>query len=94
MITDLSMSPNFEIGDYVGGLIEGEIQDIDKLKKIFGKICIINLISDIVIIRKIIKGKNNLILLYPINTEFEAEVVSLNDIRTIACIIWHRSNLK
>ena len=66
----------------------------EKLKKLIGKICIVCLIKEILIIRKIIKGKDSLVLLCPINNEFDAEVVEINEIQAIASIIWHRSNFK
>ncbi|HSW68640.1 MAG TPA: hypothetical protein VLI69_00600 [Gammaproteobacteria bacterium] len=92
MITDTSMFPNYEIGDYVGGILDDDIRAIEKLKKFFGKICIIYLIKEIFVIRKIIRGANNIILLCPINNDFETEIIAINDIRALASIIWHRSS--
>jgi len=92
MVTDLSMFPSYGAGDYVGGILEGDIQYIEKLEKFIGKTCIVYLIKEILIIRKIIKGKDNFLLLCPINNEFEAEFVAINDVQALACIIWHRSN--
>ena len=94
MISDLSVFPNFQIGDYVGGISEKNIDDFEKLKKFIGSICIICLTNEILIIRKIIKSKDNLILLCPTNNKFEAEVVAINDIQAIANIIWKRSIFK
>jgi transcriptional regulator with XRE-family HTH domain len=94
MITDLSTLPIYQIGDYVGGIIEGNIRDSGNFKKFINRICIISLINETLIIRKVIKANKDLIVLCAINEEFEADVVTINDIHTIACVIWHRSTFE
>lgn len=91
MVTDLSTLPIYQIGDYVGGIIEGNILDSENFAKFINRICIISLINETIIIRKVIKANKNLIVLCAINEKFEADVVTINDIHSIACVIWHRS---
>jgi transcriptional regulator with XRE-family HTH domain len=91
MITDLSMSPNYTVGDYVGSTLEKNIDHPDKLTKFIGKICIVHLLKEIIIVRKIIKGPNNHTLLCPINTEYDAEIITYNDIQSIGRVVWYRT---
>ena len=93
MITDASMLPNFQVGDYIGGILDKNINKAEGIKKFIGSICIIYLATEIVLVRKIIMSKDNMILVCPLNTEFEADMINVFEIQAIASIIWHRSTI-
>lgn len=90
MIVDTSVEPHYLVGDYVGGIMETEI-DRTKLKNYIGNISMICLNNETITIRKIFYGKENFIVLCPINKFFEAEMIKISEINSIANIIWHRS---
>lgn len=94
MVTDFSTLPIYQLGDYVGGIIEVKIRNSENFEKFFNRICIVSLINETTIIRKVIKANNDLIVLCAINEKFEADVVTINDIHSIACVIWHRSTFE
>jgi len=89
LITDKSMSPEFKAGDYVGGI---NIDFADNLNRLVGSSCIISLVDELVLIRKLILGKTDRIILCPINTQYEADIIKKEDIISIASIIWHRTS--
>ncbi len=88
MITDGSMYPNYKIGDYVGGIKE---EPIIKINYFVGYSCIITLLDEIVLVRNCLLGKNDCIILCPLNTQYQADIVKIDDITSIASIVWHRS---
>lgn len=88
MIPDKSMEPNYRAGDYVGGVND----DFDKnLTRLTGSSCIVTLTNEIILVRKLLLGKNENILLCPTDARYEADVVKNGDIISIASIIWHRT---
>jgi transcriptional regulator with XRE-family HTH domain len=91
IITDESMQPNYNPGDYVGGI---KINFEKNLIGIIGSSCIIILQSEIVLVRKLLRGKNEHILLCPINIQYEADIIKKEDILCIASIIWHRTTFR
>lgn len=91
MITDQSMSPIYQLGDYVGGIKFETLTNLEQIKKFIGSICIVISSKGISLIRKIFLGNPDYVLLCPVNLEFQADVVKLEDIATVAKIIWHRT---
>jgi transcriptional regulator with XRE-family HTH domain len=87
MITDNSMDPDFRAGDYVGGIFFNVSTDLSRL---IGTACIVNTHDELIKVRKIILAKNDQIVLCPNNTQYEADVIKVEDIPAIASIIWHR----
>jgi hypothetical protein len=90
-VSDDSMSPFYENGDYVGAL-KIPLPDV---KKAYNQHCVVSLKNSGTLIRKFmlgnVKGKYNL---YAVNMQSKAkDLVLLNvDIESVAVIIWHRRN--
>jgi len=88
MITDTSMFPEFKPSDYVGGI---NLDLLQHLPKLIGSSCIINIKNNLVVVRKILLSHNEDILLCPVNTDYNADIIKKEDILTIANIVWHRT---
>ncbi len=88
MITDKSMVPEFKAGDYVGGI---NIDFVNTPNQLIGSSCIVSLGDSIILVRKLILAKNEYIVLCPLNTQYEADIVRKKDIIAIANIIWCRT---
>lgn len=89
MISDKSMYPEFKPGDYVGGI---NLELVKNLNQFIGSLCIVTLKNETITTRRIILGKNEHVILCPINMQYEADIVKHKDIFAIASIIWHRKN--
>lgn len=88
MITDKSMTPDLNPGDYVGGI---NTNHFNNKNNYVGEKCIVTLRDGIIIVRKFMPAKNGHIVLYPSNLEYEADIVKYEDITHIARIIWQRT---
>lgn len=90
-VSDDSMSPFYENGDYVGALNI----PLPELKKAYNQYCVVSLKDNGTLIRKLmlgnVRGKYNL---YAANMQSKAkDLVLLNvDVESVAVIIWHRRN--
>ncbi|MCL1077108.1 helix-turn-helix domain-containing protein [Parashewanella spongiae] len=88
IVSDDSMEPFYQIGDYVGGcqLLS------NKAQQLIGRDCIVTLETGQVVIRRVQQGKEGRLNLYSLNYETQAENAFISDckIQRIAQVIWHR----
>ena len=88
IISDDSMAPFYQLGDYVGGcqLLP------NKAEQLIGRDCIVTLETGRVVIRRVQQGKEGRLNLYSLNYETQAENAFISDckIQRIAQVIWHR----
>ncbi len=88
ILSDDSMEPFYQIGDYVGGcqLLPSKAQQL------IGRDCIVTLETGQVVIRRVQQGKEGRLNLYSLNYETQAENAFISDckIQRIAQVIWHR----
>lgn len=94
MVTDASMIPTFNVGDYIGGILEKNITSHEKLKKFIGSVCMVFMVNNICLVRKITISSDGLVLLCPINSEYDTDVTTVNNIESMAYVIWHRTTRK
>ncbi len=92
IVMDDSMSPIYELGDYVAG----SLRDGCEAEKLIGCNCIVTIDSGLTMIRKLNKGTNDQLNLYSINLDTNAENAFVLDckIQRIAQVIWHRRTNK
>jgi phage repressor protein C with HTH and peptisase S24 domain len=90
-VSDDSMSPLYENGDYVGAIMLSN----ENLKEACNQYCIVSLGKRGTLIRKLMRGNaRGKFNLYAINMQSSAkDLVLLNvDVESVAVIIWHRRN--
>lgn len=87
-VVDSSCKPIYEIGDYVGGIKKSHTN----CEKSLGQVCIIGLLDNSILIRKLLKSQNNKFTLIPANPNiFSDDYIQYNiDIDFAAEITWHR----